>query len=57
MSNVAKYVLAVLIVVGLAEVAPEAVNAFLILLLVGIILMRFQYFQSLVATVGSLTIK
>lgn len=54
MSNVAKYILAVLIVIALAEFIPEAVNAFLILLLVGIFVMRANLFRGLISTIGTL---
>lgn len=51
----ARLVLAVVIVYMLAQVAPKAVNAILILILVGIVLMRFPAFQSLFAsTIGAL---
>lgn len=55
MPKIVLYVIAVLVVIGLAEVSPEAVNAFLILLLIGIVLMRFGAFRPLVeqfATLG-----
>jgi len=39
--------LASTVILLLAEVAPEAVNAFLILLLMGIILGRYQSFEKL----------
>lgn len=54
MPTIAKYVLAVLVVLVAAEVSPEITNAFLILLLVGIVLMRFGAFQSLAAQIGTL---
>lgn len=50
----AKLALAVLIVVALSEVAPELVNGFLILLLVGIFLTRYQYFKGLADMLGTL---
>jgi hypothetical protein len=54
MSTIAKSILAVLLVLAIAEFAPEAVNAFLILLLVGIIVIRYPYFQNLLTQVSSL---
>ena len=54
MPTVAKYAIAILLVLAVAQVAPEAVNAFLILVLIGILLMRFSYFQDLVTQLGSL---
>lgn len=40
--------ISVVVVLLLAEVSPEAVNAFLILLLIGIVLGRYTAFQKLV---------
>lgn len=54
MPKIVIYIIAVLVVVGLAEVSPEAVNAFLILLLVGIVLMRFGAFQPILNQVATL---
>ena len=51
---VVSFVIAILIVVALAEVIPEAVNAVLVLVLVGIILMRFPAFAGLVNSIGTL---
>ena len=52
--DIAKYLIAILIVIALAEAMPEVVNAVLVLVLVGILLMRFGAFQQLVASIGSL---
>lgn len=54
LSDIAKYVIAALVVVGAAQIAPEAVNAFLLLLLIGIVVMRYKAFQDLVTQVTSL---
>lgn len=39
--------LAVLIVVALSEAMPEIINAFLVLVLIGIFLTRYEYFKGL----------
>lgn len=52
--NIVKYILAVLVVLAIAEAIPEVVNAVLILLLIGIVLMRFQYFTQLFNLIGSI---
>ncbi len=49
-----KYILAVLVILALAEVAPEVVNAILILILVGMLLMRFGYFAQLFNLIGTI---
>lgn len=54
MSQVAKLILAFLVVIALAEVMPEVVNAVLILILIGIVLMRFPAFAGLAQTIGSI---
>lgn len=54
MPTIAKYIVAVVLVLAVAQFAPEAVNAFLILLLIGIVVMRYPAFQKLFAQVGSL---
>lgn len=54
MTGPAKFVLAALIVVAVAQFAPEAVNAFLLLLLIGIIVMRYPAFQSLISQASNL---
>lgn len=54
MPGIAKYLIAVLIVIALAEAVPEVVNAVLVLVLVGILLMRFGAFQQLASSIGSL---
>lgn len=47
--------IAVVVVMLLAEISPEVVNAFLLLLLLGIVLGRYQAFQQLVTgLVGNL---
>lgn len=48
------YVIAILIVIAIAEVMPEAVNAVLILILIGILLMRFPAFAGLINSIGVL---
>lgn len=53
-STPVKVVIAVLIVIALAEAAPEPVNYFLLLVLIGIILSRFEYFKGLAALIGTL---
>lgn len=52
--NIIKYLITVLIVLAIAEAIPEAVNAVLILILVGIVLMRFSKFESLANLIGTL---
>ncbi len=54
LGGIAKYAVAVLVVLALAQFAPELVNAFLILLLIGIVVMRYKYFQDLVNQITSL---
>lgn len=54
MSNAAKYILAVLIVIALAEAAPKAVNTILILILAGVFLKRAGAFTGLLSVIGSL---
>lgn len=54
MTGIEKYILAALIVVALAQFATEAVNAFLLLLLIGIVVMRYPAFQQLISQVSSL---
>ena len=54
MTNIEKYILAVLIVVILAEVAPVPVNAVLILVLIGLVLAQYQSFADLLSQIGSL---
>lgn len=50
----ARLALVILISVALSEVAPEAVNAFLILILVGVVLGHWKAFQVLASTLSSL---
>ena len=52
--TIAKLTIAVLIVVALSEVSPELVNGFLILVLIGIFLTRYEYFKGLAAMLGTL---
>lgn len=54
MNPVAKYILAVLIALALAEVAPAVVNSILILILAGVFLKRAGAFTALLKTIGSL---
>lgn len=48
-----KYALAVVVVVAISEVAPEVVNVFLALVLVGMLLIDSHAFIGLIRTVGS----
>ena len=43
----ARIIIVVFVVIALAEFAPEAVNGILILVLIGLILGRFQAFKGL----------
>lgn len=54
MPGIAKYLIAILVVIALSEAMPEMVNAILILVLIGIVLMRFSAFQQLAASIGTL---
>ena len=54
MSNTVKIILAVLVVMALAEVMPEVVNWLLILILVGMVLYRFGAFSQLFQTIGTI---
>lgn len=54
MPKVVFFLIAVLVVIALAEVAPEIVNAVLVLVFVGILLMRFDSFKSLINSIGTL---
>ncbi len=54
MSTITKIIIAFLVVIALAEVMPEAVNAVLILILIGILLMRWPAFAELASTIGSI---
>ncbi len=54
MNNAAKYILAVLIVIALAEAAPKAINTILILILAGVFLKRAGAFTGLFKMIGSL---
>ena len=49
-----KLAIVILITVAMAEIAPEAVNAVLVLILVGAILGNWQEFKGLVDVLGSL---
>ena len=51
---VAKLALVVLIILALAELAPEWINAFLGLVLVGVILSHWQNFSGLASALGTL---
>lgn len=55
MNNVEKFILAVLVVVALADFIPSAVNAILALILIGIILMQYPKFSDLVKQIGTLS--
>ncbi len=55
MTNLEKYILAILIVVILAEVVPEPVNAVLFLVLIGLVLAQYQSFADLFSQIGTLT--
>ena len=48
-----KYVLAVIVVFALAEAAPEAVNAILLLILIGMFLMRSNTFAQMISFIGT----
>lgn len=50
----ARLIIVILLVVALAQVAPEAVNAILLLVLIGIILSRWKSFQGLTQIIGTL---
>ena len=54
MTQVSKYILAIVIVIALAEFIPEAVNWILVLILAGIFLKQAGMFTGLFAAVGSL---
>jgi hypothetical protein len=49
-----KIVIVILITVALAEVAPEAVNYILLLILIGVILGNWQEFSGLASVFSSL---
>ena len=49
-----KFILALIVVVALAEFIPEAVNAVLILILAGMIVLNPNVYGSLAKTIGSL---
>ncbi len=49
----ARIVIVVLIVLAISEISPEVVNAVLLLVLIGLILGRFQYFQGLFKVINS----
>lgn len=51
---IVSYIVALLVVIALSEVMPEAVNAVLVLVLIGILLMRFPAFAGLVNSIGTL---
>jgi hypothetical protein len=50
----ARLIIVILLVVALAQVAPEAVNAVLALVLIGIILSRWRSFQGITQIIGTL---
>lgn len=50
----AKLVIVILLAVALAEFIPEAVNAVLILILVGVILGNWKEFEGIAVLIGSL---
>ena len=52
--TVAKLVLVILIVLALAELAPDWINAFLALVLVGVVLSHWQNFSGLASALGTL---
>ena len=52
--TVAKLVLVILIVLALAELDPDWINAFLALVLVGVILSHWQNFTGLASALGTL---
>ena len=52
--TVAKLVLVILIVLALAELAPDWINAFLALVLVGVVLSHWQNFAGLASALGTL---
>ena len=54
MNNTVKYILAVLIALALAEVAPAVVNSILLLILAGVFLKRAGMFTALFQAIGSL---
>lgn len=54
MTNLEKFIIAVLIVVVLAEVFPEPVNVVLLLVLIGLVLTQYQSFSELFAQLGTL---
>lgn len=51
---VARLIIVILLVVALAQIVPEAINAILSLVLVGIILSRWKSFQGLTQVIGTL---
>lgn len=51
---IAKLVIVILLVVAIAEFAPEWVNAFLGLVLIGVILSHWQNFAGLASAIGTL---
>jgi hypothetical protein len=52
--QIAKVVIVILITVALAEVAPEAVNYILLLILIGVILGNWKEFSGLASVFSSL---
>lgn len=51
---IARLIIVILLVVALSQVAPEAVNAVLALVLVGIVLSRWKSFQGLTQVINTL---
>lgn len=51
---IARLIIVILLVVALAQIAPEAINAILSLVLVGIILSRWKSFQALAQVIGTI---
>lgn len=48
-----RYAIAVLIVLGVAELAPQVVNTILVIVLIGMLLMNAQAYKSLAALFGA----
>jgi hypothetical protein len=51
---IAQLIIVILLVVALAQIVPEAINAILSLVLVGIILSRWKSFQGLTQVIGAI---
>lgn len=51
---IARLIIVLLLVIAISQIAPEATNAILLLVLIGIVLSRWKSFQGLTQIVGTL---